>query len=118
MVMPASAASATRTRNERVRTGPPTALAFVMLALRRFLAVAEHHRAEQRVERDRSGETLVDAVLHGLLDLRHRLVGVEAEAEVLEGDMREVEDLGAAELFLAVDLLHVVVRSEERRVGE
>src|SRR5919206_1999282 len=100
MVRPASAESARSTRKGRVKSGPPIGLACVCIVALRFPAVAEEHRAEQRVERDRPGETLVDAVLHGLLDLRHRLVGAEAEAEVFEGDVREVEHLRAAELFL------------------
>src|SRR5436190_9116667 len=84
-------------------------------------AIAEHHRAEERVERNRRGEALVHAVLHALLHVRHGLFALEAEAEFLERNVREVEDLRAAQLTLAVDLRHVLAGifcESLARVGE
>src|SRR4051812_37730118 len=111
-----SAPSASSTMKPGVRSLPPRgcgfacasmsapALIFVIAA-----TVAEHHGAEQRVERDRTGEAFVETVLHALLGLRDGLFLVEPEAELLEVDVREVEHLCPAELLLPVDLRDVLV---------
>src|SRR5204862_505064 len=78
-------------------------LKFLLIAVS-STAIAEHHRAEERVERNRRGEALVHAVLHALLHVRHGLFALEAEAEFLERNVREVEDLRAAQLTVALAL--------------
>src|SRR6185369_5253020 len=75
-----------------------------------LLAVAEDHGAEDGVERDRCGEALVDAVLDRLLDVGHGALVIETESEFFERDMRQVENLRAAELLFAVDLREVEIR--------
>src|SRR6185436_5766016 len=101
-----AAPTAARMLNVRVKSGPPIGCASLVIGT--SPPVAEHHCAEERIERDGSGEALIDAVLHGLLDVGNGLLVVEAEAELLERYMREVEHLGAADLALAVHLRHVL----------
>src|SRR3954451_12588299 len=82
----------------------------ILLVLVAVLAIAEDDRAEDRVERDRGGEALVDAVLDGLLDVGHGALVIETEPELLERDMGQVEHLRAAEILFAVDLRVVLLR--------
>ena len=62
------------------------------------------HGAKDRVERSRGDESLVDSVLNGARELADAFVGERRQAELLEVDPGEVEDLSAAAFFVAEDL--------------
>ena len=72
-----------------------------------LLAVPPEHRPERDVEGHGGGEALVEALLDRVGGVGHALRPVVGQAELLEGDVGQVEHLRAAGLRLAVDLRHV-----------